>query len=98
MIAEILRGIASGGTTIGLLAGEIGVDKETLVQRLRMMERMGYVARVSSKVGECAPSGPCGGCACHKACAEPAEDGLFFIVTKKGEAVIGGTSPTAGEG
>jgi len=89
MIADLLRGIASGGTTIALLAGELGVDRSTLVQRLLMMERMGYVARVSPKAAECAPSGPCWGCACHKECATPAEDELLFVVTRKGEAVIG---------
>ena len=89
MIADLLRGIASGGTTIALLAGELGVDRSTLVQRLLMMERMGYVARVSPKAAECAPSGPCWGCACHKECATPAEDELLFVVTGKGEAVIG---------
>ena len=92
MIAEILGRIAAGVTTIAQLAGEVGVDKETLVQRLLMMERMGYVVRISPEAPACAPTEGCRGCACHGACPRPGESGPVFGVTKKGEAVIARTA------
>lgn len=61
MITEVFGRNANGGTSTVLFFAEIETDLDTQNQRLEMLERMRYQARVLPGEGACGSTGTCRG-------------------------------------
>ncbi|KAF5053394.1 hypothetical protein DSECCO2_398870 [anaerobic digester metagenome] len=97
MIAETLKRIAARSATNALLAAELGIDAETLAQRLEMLEWMGYLTRAPLAEEGCGSTGACRGCpwsAGGKLCRKETS---FLILSPKGVAFTGLTPRREGE-
>ncbi|AGB03753.1 transcriptional regulator [Methanoregula formicica SMSP] len=88
--ATIARMVGSGNATLAECAERLGLSREQLENRLRLMERQGYLARRNE---DAAPGG--NACSCGHYCSGcrrirdlPAP--VIFILTPKGERLVGG--------
>ncbi len=87
MIVETLQRIAAGSATTALLAADLGIDTKTLAQRLEMLERMGYLVRVSSEEEGCESTGACRRCPCCGGGAVCWKEKSFLALSSKGATI-----------
>ncbi len=82
MMRRILDRIGGGAFTLPTLAAELGISKESLCDRLGLMERLGQITResCSSSQGPEACSHCCMSCACSA--GEVVE--VRYVLTEKG--------------
>jgi len=83
---SILERIGAGAFTLPSLAMELGISRESLLDRLALMERLGYIA--CERPCETVP-GRCrccsGGCGCGGAADLP----VRYVLTAKGKRLCG---------
>ncbi|HOI57861.1 MULTISPECIES: hypothetical protein [unclassified Methanoculleus] len=86
MMQSILERIGAGAFTLPSLAMELGISRESLLDRLALMERLGYIA--CERPCETVP-GRCrccsGGCGCGGAADLP----VRYVLTAKGKRLCG---------
>jgi len=86
MMQSILERIGAGAFTLPSLAMELGISRESLLDRLALMERLGYIA--CERPCETVP-GRCrccsGGCGCGGAADLP----VRYVLTAKGKQLCG---------
>lgn len=84
MMRSILERIGAGAFTLPSLAVELGISRESLLDRLALMERLGHIAR--DQPCETAPGG-CGCCSCG--CGGAADVPVRYVLTEKGRRLCG---------
>ena len=85
MIRDIAEKVAGGGIAIPLLAADLGISQERLLNQLRMMEHMGYLSRDAA----CTPGEEMPACACCSGCSKKMGDmPTRFTLTEKGRRLI----------
>lgn len=86
MMRSILERIDAGAFTLSSLAAELDISRESLLDRLALMERLGYIA--CERPCETVP-GRCrccsGGCGCGGAADLP----VRYVLTAKGKRLCG---------
>jgi len=83
---SILERIGTGAFTLPSLAMELGISRESLLDRLALMERLGHITR--EQPCEIFPGGcRCcpGGCGCRSAADVP----VRYVLTSKGKRLCG---------
>ncbi|MBN1390041.1 MAG: hypothetical protein JXA22_05305 [Candidatus Thermoplasmatota archaeon] len=87
MMLDILKAIGTGGSSINEIALEYDIDRDMLLDRISILERMGYLKKVEID-RSCETSG-CGKCHMSRACVG-GQDGTVvgFMLTEKGERAI----------
>jgi predicted ArsR family transcriptional regulator len=86
--ASIARLIRDGNMTIADCARRLGVTKEQLGARLRLMEQQGYLARATPQKGEtCTCSGCCAACSCCNVKNTGAVP-VVYTLTRKGGRLV----------
>lgn len=90
MIRTIARRLMDGGFTLPLLAAELNLHQDALMERLFMMERLGFVERSAEcgePAGETASSCCCAGCS---GCGGTGSAGVIrYTLTEKGRRLAG---------
>lgn len=85
-----------GNLQIKEAARKLGIDQDTLKERLEMMEHMGYIRGLSSaSAASC--GGGCIGCSLSSSCADEAEgeeekdkrNFSWYELTEKGRRLVG---------
>ena len=85
MILETLRALRAGGQTPEDLASRLNIERGELRQRLDLLERSGYIARL--KEASCA--GACPGCRGSRSGCAPSERGAgTYALTEKGARAL----------
>ncbi|PKL62705.1 MAG: hypothetical protein CVV31_05010 [Methanomicrobiales archaeon HGW-Methanomicrobiales-2] len=86
MMRSILERIDAGAFTLPSLAADLGISRESLLDRLALMERLGHIVRelpcetVPDRCGCCS-----GGCGCRGAADLP----VRYVLTPKGKRLCG---------
>ena len=89
---EIARLLKGGSLTLTECARVLGMSRAHLDERLRMMERQGYLARTTpQKDKTCTCSGCCATCSCCSVKNTGAVP-VLYTLTGKGERLVRGTS------
>jgi len=95
MMRKIAERIAGGGATIGSLAADLGVEPDLLLERLFMMERLGFIERngpcyepSGTEKSFCPHSTRCSGCG---VALRPG--GVCYGLTEKGKRLAGANDP-----
>ncbi|MDK2974087.1 MAG: hypothetical protein PWP08_458 [Methanofollis sp.] len=92
MMRTIARRISEETCTLPEIARELGVQQEALLERLFMMERLGFIARDGGCTGSArteASSRRCIGCSCA-ACGEAVGGNIVhYALTEKGKRLAG---------
>lgn len=81
--AEIVRLLRDRSLTLAECARILGLNRAQLDERLRMMERHGYLARATPQTDSCTCSGCCSSCGCSAKDTSSAP--LIYSLTGKGE-------------
>ena len=85
MILETLRALRAGGQTPEDMALRLNIGREELRQRLDLLEKSGYIARL--KEAPCA--GACPGCRGSRPGCSPLKDGAgTYALTEKGRRAL----------
>ena len=77
MMQSILERIGAGAFTLPSLAAELGISRESLLDRLALMERLGHIAR--DQPCETVPGG----------CRGAADVPVRYVLTAKGKRLCG---------
>ncbi len=89
---EIARLLKGGSLTLTECARVLGMSRAHLDERLRMMERQGYLARTTpQKDTTCTCSNCCATCSCRSVKNTGAVP-VLYTLTGKGERLVRGTS------
>lgn len=86
MMRTIAHRFSEGGFTLPGLAAELNMTQDALLERLFMMERLGYIVRSGGCEGESrteTPSCCCSGCSCT------AGGIVGYALTEKGRRLAG---------
>lgn len=86
MMRTIAHRFSEGGFTLPGLAAELNMTQDALLERLFMMERLGYIVRSGGCKGESrteTPSCCCSGCSCT------AGGIVGYALTEKGKRLAG---------
>lgn len=95
--AEIARLLGSGSLTLAECARMLGMSREQLDERLRMMERQGYLARATAAQKD--EPGTCSSCCATCSCCSVKKTGaapILYSLTGKGERLARINSGTKG--
>ncbi|RPI40598.1 MAG: hypothetical protein EHM53_01430 [Methanoregulaceae archaeon] len=87
--AAIARLLRDGSLTLSACASGLGLSREQLEDRLRLMEQQDYLARVTRPY-------PDESCTCRHCCASCCRKTIapapaIFVLTEKGERLLPGT-------
>lgn len=86
MMRSILERIDAGAFTLSSLAAELDISRESLLDRLALMERLGHIAReqpCKTALDGCRCCS--GGCGCGGAADVP----VRYVLTPKGKRLCG---------
>jgi DNA-binding HxlR family transcriptional regulator len=91
MTTRIARIVSNGNITLGESARRLGMTREQLDSRLLLMERQGYLTRLTGTAPEA-------GCSCGGCCTGCSNDRnhpplVMFALTKKGMRLIRSADP-----
>lgn len=86
--AEIVRLLRDRSLTPAECARMLGMNRAELNERLRMMERQGYLARAIPQTDPCTCSGCCSSCGCSAKDTSSAP--VIYSLTGKGERLAVG--------
>jgi DNA-binding Lrp family transcriptional regulator len=85
MMQRIIGRIGTGAFTLSTLAAELGISRESLSNRLSLMERLGQITREPCDTPPDACSHCCAGCAC----SGEADSSMRYVLTEKGKRLCG---------